>query len=211
MKTLTIGRSSECDISIEHEQISRKHALLKLHRTGKIEIVDISQNGTSVNGSRLQQNVTRQIHRNDVVTFAGAKHLNWNQVPDLSRPYKIGALAMLALLLIGFVFWYFAPSANNQETAQTDEYTISTSDGSSTQGTQAMSSEKEDNNILSKFLNIISPKTKPKHHSHPETTKHESETSKEDVAPAHVEKENDNKKQQKNDDRDDGSNLPFFM
>lgn len=38
MKVITIGRDPECNIVLDDNLISRRHAVLRLHGTGKIEI-----------------------------------------------------------------------------------------------------------------------------------------------------------------------------
>ena len=50
MKTITIGRGPENMVTLDDPQTSRHHALLRCYPLGKIEIVDLSQNGTFVNG-----------------------------------------------------------------------------------------------------------------------------------------------------------------
>ena len=47
--TLTIGRSSSCDVRIDHASVSRKHAILHLGNVPKVEDAG-SQNGTRVAG-----------------------------------------------------------------------------------------------------------------------------------------------------------------
>ena len=98
MKVLLIGRGDNCHIQIEDSRVSRQHALLKLYPLGKIEIVDQSTNGTAVNGVKIKHNVPKRVTRGDVVTFAEAVKLDWSQVPDPSRIYKIGGAALLAVL-----------------------------------------------------------------------------------------------------------------
>ena len=50
MKTITIGRGDGCNIYIDDESMSRRHAIIKIPTFGEMEIVDMSKNGTSVNG-----------------------------------------------------------------------------------------------------------------------------------------------------------------
>lgn len=114
MKTITIGRSAECNITIEHELISRKHALLKLYPSGKIEIVDMGLNGTSVNGVKIQPNMPKRINRNDVVTFAGSKSLDWNLVPPTRNWYLYSALATIALVGIGALLYFLLGTGKPQ-------------------------------------------------------------------------------------------------
>lgn len=50
MKILTIGRDESCNIVLSDSTVSRRHAILKIHATGKMEIISMGQNGTFVNG-----------------------------------------------------------------------------------------------------------------------------------------------------------------
>ena len=53
-RTLSIGRSSENDLTLEDDEISRKHALL-INEGGVCEIGDYrTGNGTFVNGERVR-------------------------------------------------------------------------------------------------------------------------------------------------------------
>ena len=115
MKTITIGRSAECNITIEHELISRKHALLKLYPSGKIEIVDMGLNGTSVNGVKIQPNVPKRINRNDVVTFASSKSLDWNLVPPTHNWYLYYALTAIALIVLGVLLYFLLGTSEPQQ------------------------------------------------------------------------------------------------
>lgn len=100
MKIISIGRSEECDIIIEDDLVSRRQAIIKIYPLGKMEIVDFGKNGTFVNGIRLSNNKPYPVTRKDVVSFAKVRQLNWSDVPDVTRPYRIGALAVLAVIAI---------------------------------------------------------------------------------------------------------------
>ena len=102
MKTITIGRGEGCDIQIDHNKISRRHAILKIYTFGKMEIVDMGQNGTWVNGVKLRSGVPFPVKRKDVVNFAEVSQLNWSLVPN---PTKYLELAVFyAIILILFIF-----------------------------------------------------------------------------------------------------------
>ena len=75
MKALSIGRDQECDIIINDatDVISRRHATLNISSSGKITIVDLSRNGTYVNGIRISPNVPVPVSRKDIISFA---HVN---------------------------------------------------------------------------------------------------------------------------------------
>lgn len=107
MKTLTIGRGNDCDVVVDDYRISRRHALLKVHFFGKMEIVDLGKNGTWVNGVKLRSGVPFPVSRKDVVNLAEATQLNWSKIKDPSRYLRIGliiagiiALIALALVLV---------------------------------------------------------------------------------------------------------------
>ena len=53
MKILTIGRDESCNIVLSDSTVSRRHAILKIHATGKMEIISMGQNGTFVIGVKL--------------------------------------------------------------------------------------------------------------------------------------------------------------
>lgn len=62
--TYTIGRK-ECDIIIEDEKVSRKHASIVIARAGQYAVSDLaSRNGTFVNGVRLSR---RNVQHNDLI------------------------------------------------------------------------------------------------------------------------------------------------
>lgn len=104
MKIYTIGRGETNTIHVENEFVSRQHALLKVYPSGKMELIDKSSNGTSINGRRLKPNVAYRVRRKDVVTFAGQVKLDWSEVKDPMKGYRIAGLCLLiaAVLLGGF-------------------------------------------------------------------------------------------------------------
>ena len=107
MKTITIGRGEGCHIYIDDELMSRRHAIIKIPTFGGMEIVDMSKNGTFVNGVRLRPNVPFPVKRTDVVNFADVAQLDWSQVPDPMKYYKLGAAivgGLVVLLLLLFCF-----------------------------------------------------------------------------------------------------------
>ncbi|MBO4673405.1 MAG: FHA domain-containing protein [Bacteroidaceae bacterium] len=112
MKTITIGRDANCTICINDERISRRHALLKIHNTGKMEIVDMSSNGTYVNGIKIAKNVPVPVTRKNNIVFGHARQLDWSDVPDPTKPIKIVALSLLGLILIAVAVMFFAKSCD---------------------------------------------------------------------------------------------------
>jgi hypothetical protein len=103
MKTITIGRGEGCDIFIDDYRISRRHAILKVYTFGKMEIVDMGQNGTWVNGVKLRPGVPFPVKRKDVINFAEASQLNWAQVENPMKYVKIVGGIIGALLLLGLL------------------------------------------------------------------------------------------------------------
>ena len=77
MKILTIGRDESCNIVLSDSTVSRRHAILKIHATGKMEIISMGQNGTFVNGVKLKSDTAYPVTRKDVVSFAHVRQLDW--------------------------------------------------------------------------------------------------------------------------------------
>lgn len=122
MKVITIGRDPECNIVLDDNLISRRHAVLRLHGTGKIEIIDYSSNGTFINGTRIVSNTPLKIHRKDAVSFAHAKTLDWSQIPDPSRkPRMIILIVFIASVLVtiaGIVVSHLPASKSDSSASQ---------------------------------------------------------------------------------------------
>ncbi len=104
MKVISIGRGTDCQIVFDEPTISRRHAILKIYPWGKMELVDMGQNGTFVNGVKLSSNVPYPVTRKDVISFAHVRQLDWNMVPDPLRFVKWGLLAAIGIaVLIGVI------------------------------------------------------------------------------------------------------------
>ena len=122
MKIITIGRSENSHIFIDHPLVSRQHALLKIKGNGKMVIVDKSSNGTSINGSPIKKERETPVSRRDVVTFAGVSQLDWKEVPDPLKVFKIIGIALAGLALaLGLFFGIKAllPGKEVEETTTT--------------------------------------------------------------------------------------------
>lgn len=108
MKVLSIGRGEDCNIIISDMMVSRRHAILKIYPMGKMEIVDMGQNGTFVNGVKLTPNVAYPVSRKDVVSFAHVRQLDWSQVPGDMKYYRYGLFGLVIVIaisgVIGFVY-----------------------------------------------------------------------------------------------------------
>ena len=105
MKILSIGRGDNCNIYLDDQNISRRHAQLRIYATGRMEIVDYSQNGTFINNVRLQPNAPTPVKRDDVVSFAHTRLLDWNLVPDPLKPWRIGGIVAAVLVGAGLAWW----------------------------------------------------------------------------------------------------------
>ncbi len=105
MKIISIGRSETNNIVLNDNMISRRHAMLRVYATGKMEIIDLSQNGTFVNNVRVKPNMPVPVSRKDVVSFAHVMQLDWKMVPNpMKRLLYVGlgilGAAVIALALI---------------------------------------------------------------------------------------------------------------
>lgn len=110
MKVISIGRGEDCHIIFPDNVISRRHAILKIYATGKMEIVDMGQNGTFVNGVKLTPNTPYPVSRKDVVSFAHVRQLDWAQIPDQSRWYRYAMYGVAGIVLIvGIIFFLKSP------------------------------------------------------------------------------------------------------
>lgn len=109
MKVLSIGRDTACDIVLNDnkDMISRRHAMLYISPLGKMTLVDQGQNGTYVNGIKINPNVPYPVSRTDIVSFAHVRQLDWKQVPNnlaLIRNAALGLLLIAILVWGGIVF-----------------------------------------------------------------------------------------------------------
>ena len=78
MKKLTIGRNNACDIIIPDTSdiVSRKQAVLACYFWGKMVLYDTSNNGTYINGEKLENGKGRRVTRKDKVNYARIADLN---------------------------------------------------------------------------------------------------------------------------------------
>lgn len=143
MKILTIGRGEDADIQLNQAEISRRHANIRYGMFGKMEIRDLSLNGTSINGRRLPPNKFVPVSRKDIVSFADVAKLDWKQVPDPMKPYKIGGIIVIAIIILFIVAGSISrivsscssdKSSANEKFEQSDDY--STNNENSEGGTE---------------------------------------------------------------------------
>ena len=121
MKQLTIGRNNACDIIIPDtsDLVSRKQAVLTYSFWGKMVLYDTSNNGTYVNGQKLENGKGLCVTRKDKVNFARIADLDWNEVKDPYRKTKIiSAICTLAMIVIAVVLalWLSMPSEDDVPT-----------------------------------------------------------------------------------------------
>ena len=114
MKKLTIGRNNACDIIIPDtsDLVSRKQAILSYSFWGKMVIYDTSNNGTYVNGQKLENGKGMPVTRKDKVTFARIADLDWNEIKDPYRKVKIiiaASMTVVVLLAVLLTFWLTRP------------------------------------------------------------------------------------------------------
>lgn len=168
MKVYSIGREVGCDIMINDNSdvISRRHATLNVSPTGKMTIVDLSHNGTYVNGIRISQNVPVPVTRKDNVSFAHVARLDWNLIPNtganIMRWSMIGVLA--ALLIIGGIWGYNAWFSGGGDIDGIDSTTAvvdSTELKKEQEKMEQVEKQKQDS-IKKDSLNKVHQKTAPK-------------------------------------------------
>lgn len=178
-KIITIGRGDGADICIEDDLVSRRHATIKFMPFGKMEIRDLSKNGTYVNGIRLAVNKPYPVTRKDVVSFARVRQLDWSEVPDPMRPYRIGAWIALAIIACIVVFSVVSSidwggKKKIQEIEQYEEPSPSASDKAKETEKKAPSekaSDKASGKDTTKTIPNLFPKEKKSGTSSDKTTK----------------------------------------
>lgn len=120
MKTLSIGRNQECDLTIDNSAVSRRHALLRIHPSGKYDIISNGSNGTKVNGNEIASNVPYPIKRGDSVIFANAARLDWKRVPNPLKPLRIAVICVLAAICLGMAIWGITALTGSSESGSDD-------------------------------------------------------------------------------------------
>lgn len=118
MKKLTIGRNNACDIIIPDtsDLVSRKQAVLTYSFIGKMVLYDTSNNGTYVNGVKLENGKGMQVTRKDKVNFARIADLDWNEVKDPYRKFKIiSALCISVLVAFALLLTWWLSRPGEEE------------------------------------------------------------------------------------------------
>lgn len=117
MRKLTIGRNNACDIIIPDtsDLVSRKQAVLTYSFFGKMVLYDTSNNGTYINGQKLENGKGRRVTRKDKINFARIADLDWNEVKDPYREIKkISAFSTL-LMIVAALLLALWPSQPEEE------------------------------------------------------------------------------------------------
>ncbi len=128
MKKIIIGRNNNCHVVIPDtsDLVSRKQAVLTVTFWGKMVIYDTSNNGTYVNGSRLENGKGVRVTRKDKVSFARVADLDWKDVRDPYRTLKLILVigAVVAIVLGAALGWWFSSSQKGGEPVKTEEVRI---------------------------------------------------------------------------------------
>ena len=67
---MSVGRATDCDLSLPHPSVSKIHAAILMNREGTLLVSDTgSVNGTYINGRRINYGEARQLEDGDVVGF----------------------------------------------------------------------------------------------------------------------------------------------
>ena len=117
MKKLTIGRNNACDVVIPDtsDLVSRRQAVLRYYFSGKMVLYDTSNNGTYVNGKKLENGKGFQVTRKDKVNFARIADLDWKEVKDPYRKSKIVAgVCTIIIVVVAIIFTWWSPLANEE-------------------------------------------------------------------------------------------------
>jgi pSer/pThr/pTyr-binding forkhead associated (FHA) protein len=85
-KRLSVGRTKENDISIDHTSVSKMHASLLLNSDSKLVVADTgSTNGTYLNGERIAYGKAIEIFTGDKLKF-GAVDAELEYTPSQDAP-----------------------------------------------------------------------------------------------------------------------------
>lgn len=194
MKVITIGRDPNCNVVINDPQISRRHAILRISDLGKIEVVDMSSNGTSVNGNPLRKNVPYHISRKDQVTFAGVSKLNWDDIPNPVRLYKWIGLGVLGIIALAIIITLVFSRVSDNESIEIPATTVIQEQGTSNSATaegekpqtgtnKKVTPSKNDDDAVNNddYKHLLKPINKPHHHTNPTANAEENKTNKTDA------------------------------
>lgn len=158
MKEIIIGRGNDCDIVINDDSdiVSRRHTIIRYSFTGAMQICDVSQNGTYLNGERLKKDKFVDLSIDDTVSLAKVHDLN---LREIRNPYTsqriIATIVAIALVLVIGCAAYFITREHGANAPISPNITDSTATDS-TNATKASQEEVKD----AKF---VTPKTEKRH------------------------------------------------
>lgn len=108
----TIGKSSDNNIILNHDDVSRRHAIIYREANGKVVIEDLnSTNGTYVNGIKITSQI---LHAGDKVTITRNYNLAWENIfkPTAPSPtsmvqklMRVAAVIVACLVLGGGAYY----------------------------------------------------------------------------------------------------------
>ncbi len=113
-----IGKHMRNDIQLSGATISRYHATVKKGRDGKMYIVDHSQNGTTVNGVKIQRDQPVRIKKSSKIVCGGVPVDLTNRVRWPKNPWKtvLGVAAGILLLCgIGYGIYKLIDPKNDTQ------------------------------------------------------------------------------------------------
>jgi hypothetical protein len=125
MKTLfIIGRDYDCDIILVNDsnEISRHHAQIRIDQSGKFWLMDMSLNGTYVNGVRIPSNQEVEVNSKDEIVFAGVERFDWNSLPKKKNKLlwivlPISLVVLIAIIVISYIFFIPKKTIENRGAA----------------------------------------------------------------------------------------------
>lgn len=80
-KTMTIGSSEDCDVTLTENGVSRHHARIEVNGN-KVEVFDLgSSNGTFVNFKRLEKEGQASVQDRDILFFGRTVVKFWHDKP----------------------------------------------------------------------------------------------------------------------------------
>jgi transcriptional regulator with PAS, ATPase and Fis domain len=92
-KPLTVGRSPDCDVTIDTQLLSRAH--FQVSSDGPIHVKDLgSSNGTKVNGRLITSNVPTPIDIGSLIEAGGVFFVLKDHVPEEAVPESVAAMSL---------------------------------------------------------------------------------------------------------------------
>ena len=183
MKTISIGSSKGCNICINDASVSKQHALILISEWGKLQIVNLGETGTTVNGVRIQSRVPVPLKRGNVVSIGNVYELDWRLIPNPRKKYIFIICAILTILAIAILAIIYCslnklnvPSDFNQPTSPVPSSEIAITDNNAKKRDNVKGNEQvlQDSILTPQQLWVRSGKIMPKKSS--ESRKQQNET-----------------------------------